>query len=184
MNEFKLFSIGKILKTEEETAIVLHPEYAAALKGLGDFGYVEILWWMDGCDNKKDRSSLAEQKPYVKGPDELGVFATRSPSRPNPVGLSCASITYIDEHRGIIELSYLDANDASPVLDIKPYTPSLDRVERPAFLAGVPTGRVPLKKAETSTGKANLISETIIKEPAEYKSAGSFLSENPLKFFH
>ncbi|MGN0627556.1 MAG: SAM-dependent methyltransferase [Oscillospiraceae bacterium] len=132
MNEFKLFSIGKILKTEEETAIVLHPEYAAALKGLGDFGYVEILWWMDGCDNKKDRASLAEQKPYVKGPDELGVFATRSPSRPNPIGLSCASITYIDEHQGIIGLSYLDANDESPVLDIKPYTPSLDRVERPA----------------------------------------------------
>ena len=70
-------------------------------------------------------------KPYVNGPDEMGVFATRSPERPNPIALSCAYVTYINEQAGEIGLAYIDANDGSPVLDVKPYTPSLDRVEAP-----------------------------------------------------
>ena len=58
-------------------------------------------------------------------------FATRSPERPNPIALSCSYITYIDEENGIIGLAYIDAENDTPVLDIKPYTPSLDRVENP-----------------------------------------------------
>ena len=62
----------------------------------------------------------------------LGTFATRSPERPNPIALSCAGVTYLKEGR--IGLDYLDAEAGSPVLDLKPYIPSLDRVEAP----GVP----------------------------------------------
>ncbi len=72
-----------------------------------------------------------ERKPYRSAPDTLGTFATRSPARPNPIGITCARVTYIDAQRGVIGLAYVDADDASPLLDIKPYTPSLDRVERP-----------------------------------------------------
>ncbi len=61
----------------------------------------------------------------------MGTFATRSPRRPNPIALSCACVTYIDVEHGIVGLSYIDAHDQSPVLDIKPYTPSIDRVEVP-----------------------------------------------------
>jgi tRNA (Thr-GGU) A37 N-methylase len=78
---------------------------------------------------------LSEAKPYTKGPDTLGTFATRSPQRPNPIALSCTHVTYIDVDSGIIGLAYIDADDQSPVLDIKPYTPSLDRVEAPAVPA-------------------------------------------------
>ena len=72
-----------------------------------------------------------QKKPYTNGPDELGVFALRSPERPNPIGVSNAQITYIDKTNGTIGLTYVDANDGSAVLDIKPYTPSIDRVENP-----------------------------------------------------
>ena len=84
---------------------------------------------------------MEEEKPYTKGPDTLGVFATRSPQRPNPLALSCAYVTYMDADKGILGLSYIDADDGSPVLDIKPYTPSLDRVEHvevPAWCAHWP----------------------------------------------
>lgn len=74
---------------------------------------------------------MSEAKPYTHGPGRMGTFATRSPQRPNPIALSCAYATFIDAENGIIGLAYTDAADQSPVLDIKPYTPSLDRVEEP-----------------------------------------------------
>lgn len=55
-----------------------------------------------------------------EGPHTLGIFATRSPYRPNPIGLSTARILAIDEENGIIQLAYLDADEGSEVLDLKP----------------------------------------------------------------
>ena len=60
----------------------------------------------------------------------MGIFATRSPVRPNPIALT-VEIIDIDSENGRIHIAYIDANDGSPLLDLKPYTPSLDRVERP-----------------------------------------------------
>lgn len=132
MNEIKVFPIGTIKNERNETAIVLHPACRAGLKGLSGFSHVQVPWWMDRCDTAADRSNLTERKPYTKGPEELGVFATRSPRRPNPVAVSSADIAYVDEEAGVIGLYYLDAFHGSAVLDLKPYTPSIDRVERPA----------------------------------------------------
>ena len=64
----------------------------------------------------------------------MGVFATRSPVRPNPIALTASEIINIDFTNGMIRVTFIDANDNTPVLDIKPYTPSFDRVETP----GVP----------------------------------------------
>lgn len=55
--------------------------------------------------------------------------------RPNPLALSCAAVTRLDPKAGVIGLSYIDAEDGSPLLDLKPYTPSLDRVEDPPLPA-------------------------------------------------
>lgn len=128
-NNFTVKQVGIIGADDNGFRIELAPEYKEALVGLDGFSHLNILWWFSGCDNETDRSVLSETKPYTKGPDTLGVFATRSPQRPNPIALSCAYVTYIDADNGIIGLAYIDADDQSPVLDIKPYTPSLDRVE-------------------------------------------------------
>ena len=61
----------------------------------------------------------------------MGIFATRSPVRPNPIALSTVEVTHINYEQGIIHIPYIDADHNTPVLDIKPYTPSLDRVENP-----------------------------------------------------
>lgn len=131
MNKMKLAPIGKIVNKEGNFRIVLDPGYAAGLKGLDGYGHVQILWWADACDNATARRHLVETKPYKNGPDELGVFATRSPERPNPVAVSNAGIVRVDADAGTIELDYLDAFDGTPVLDLKPYVPSIDRIERP-----------------------------------------------------
>jgi tRNA-Thr(GGU) m(6)t(6)A37 methyltransferase TsaA len=131
MQKMILHPIGKISVCDGKAAVVLDEEYAPALTGLEGFSCVQILWWFDGCDNENSRTKLTMEKPYRHGPDDMGTFATRSPERPNPIALSCAFVTGIDRANGIVHLAYIDAFDGSPVLDVKPYTPSLDRVEAP-----------------------------------------------------
>ena len=132
MNDIKVRPIGRIESENDEARIILDPAYREGLKGLAGYSHVQVLWWMDGCDNARDRSTLVENKPYVKGPEKLGVFALRSPERPNPIAVSSVDITYVDEASGTVGLCYIDAFSGSAVLDLKPYTPAIDRVERSA----------------------------------------------------
>lgn len=67
-------------------------------------------------------------KPYRKGPRTLGIFATRSPLRPNPIALTAVAVLGLDPEAGRIDIPYIDAEEGTPVLDIKPYHPSVDRV--------------------------------------------------------
>jgi len=129
MNEMKVFPIGTIKNENNEAAILLNPDYCKGLKGLSGYSHVQVIWWMDRCDNSADRCTLVERKPYVKGPEELGVFALRSPERPNPIAVSNVDIAYVDEETGVVGLYYIDAFSGSAVLDLKPYTPSIDRIE-------------------------------------------------------
>ena len=131
MSTFNLHAIGRVQADEQGFRLELYPEYAPALIGLEDYGYVQVIWWFDGCDNAACRGRRTEEKPYTKGPELLGVFATRSPQRPNPIAVSTAYVSYVDQKNGLLGLAYLDAAPGSPVLDVKPYIPSLDRVERP-----------------------------------------------------
>ena len=131
MNEIKVFPIGKIENDNSGFKIILDPMYKEGLKGLADYSHVQVLWWFDGCDNQKDRGTLIEQKPYKNGPEEIGVFALHSPERPNPIAVSNVNIAYVDEESGTVGLYYIDAFPGSPVLDLKPYTPSIDRIESP-----------------------------------------------------
>ncbi len=131
MDSFTVKEIGRICADENGFSVKLGGKYITALKGLDGFKYIQLLYWFDRCDNEFSRGKLVENKPYKNGPDIIGTFATRSPERPNPIALSTAYVTYIDEENGVIGLAYTDALDGTPVLDIKPYTPSLDRVENP-----------------------------------------------------
>ncbi len=131
MNTITLTPIGTIQQRDHRPAIVLAPPYTPALQGLAGCGHVQVLWWADRCDNPADRRTLVETRPYKRGPARLGVFALRSPERPNPIAVSNAPVAAVDEAAGIVFLHYIDAFPGTPVLDLKPYTPSLDRIERP-----------------------------------------------------
>lgn len=131
MKNFTLRTIGRIAARGGETAVLLDEAYRPALRGLRGFSHLAVLWWFDKCDNEAARGTLTVDAPYRHSPAVLGTFATRSPARPNPLALTMAEIVRLDEARGVVSLGYLDADDGSPVLDLKPYTPSLDRVEHP-----------------------------------------------------
>ncbi|WRS28432.1 TrmO family methyltransferase [Oscillospiraceae bacterium MB08-C2-2] len=131
MEQFIVNPIGKICVDESGMRIVLEKKYWPALTNLEGFGYVNVLWWFSHSDNASSRGTLTEASPYKNSPVVLGTFATRSPERPNPIGLTCSYVTYLDHESGTIGLAFTDAEDGTPVLDIKPYTPSLDRVEDP-----------------------------------------------------
>ncbi len=132
MRSFCVKQIGTVHSDGENMSVELLPEFIPALKALDGFGHVNVIWWFDEFDGAEYRGVYESPKPYRNAPEVVGIFATRSPIRPNPIALTAARVIGIDHEKGIIQIAWIDANDGSPVLDIKPYTPSADRVEAPA----------------------------------------------------
>lgn len=131
ISNIKLYPIGRIEVEEGNFQLVLSSKYKDSLKGLEGFSHIQGIWWFDGCDNEIDNNQLITQKPYTEGPERLGTFATRSPARPNPIAITTWEIASIDYAKGIVKVYYIDALNGTPLLDIKPYTPSLDKVGNP-----------------------------------------------------
>jgi tRNA (adenine37-N6)-methyltransferase len=97
------------------------PEYEAGLRDLEDFSHIYLLYHLD-------RAGPARLivKPFLQD-KEHGVFATRSPSRPNPIGLSIVALKRREGN--VLYLDGVDVLDGTPLLDIKPYTARFDRIE-------------------------------------------------------
>ena len=102
----------------EKGTVEIFPEYKEALKDLDGFERIWLIFWFD-------RSSAYRLKviPYMDKV-ERGLFATRAPARPNPVGLSCVKLTNIEDCTLFVE--DVDMLDGTPLLDIKPYVPRFD----------------------------------------------------------
>lgn len=94
--------------------------YRPGLAGLDGFSHVTILTWLD----RSPRDLIVQKPRHAERPK--GVFALRSPARPNPVGLHVARILGIDHAAGRIELDAIDVLDGTPVIDLKPYFASID----------------------------------------------------------
>lgn len=90
-----------------------------ALRGLEGFDYIWLIWEFDRSRGAGEK--LTVRPPRLGGNTRMGVFATRSPFRPNPLGLSSVKVESIDAARGVIEVSGADLADGTPVYDIKPY---------------------------------------------------------------
>lgn len=105
-----------------ETSIIeIFPQYQAGLTGLDNISHLIVLYW---CD-RVDRKALQTVTPF--GPEEKGVFACRSPMRPNPIAFCIAKI--LERKGNALLVQGLDALDSSPLLDLKPYSSSLDSIE-------------------------------------------------------
>ncbi len=99
-------------------SIELLPEFAEGLKDIDGFSHLVLLYYFD-------RSSAPRLRvvPYLDD-EERGVFATRAPSRPNPLGISVVRLLAVDGTR--LEIEDVDMLDGTPLLDIKPYVPSFE----------------------------------------------------------
>ncbi len=128
--------------------IVFEPEFAseAAVRGLEEFSHLWLIWqFQNGAPGgtaadiatdaataehagAANRWSPTVRPPRLGGSERVGVFATRSPFRPNPIGLTCVELERIElgEDGAVIHVRGADLRDGTPILDIKPYIPFAD----------------------------------------------------------
>lgn len=125
---YRIQPIGTVNPSTQGFSIALNPGFEPGLKGLEAFSHALVLWWANAADSKGEREQLIYAKPYTNNPNDVGVFGSRSPSRPNPIGLSVIALIDVDLERGTIVTPYIDTEPGTPVIDIKPYFPASDRV--------------------------------------------------------
>lgn len=108
--------------------VVFESEYRSpdSVKGLEGFDYIWLLWQFEGVE--RENWSATVKPPRLGGNKHVGVFATRSPFRPNPIGLSSVKLEKIEmtENGPVLHVSGIDLRDRTPIYDIKPYIPYAD----------------------------------------------------------
>lgn len=115
---------------EELTAnVVFTPEFRdpAALRGIGGFSHLWLIWEFSKA--RREGWSPTVRPPRLGGNQRMGVFATRSPFRPNPIGLSCVRLLEVRQDRAlgpVLIVAGADLMDGTPIYDIKPYLPYAD----------------------------------------------------------
>jgi tRNA-Thr(GGU) m(6)t(6)A37 methyltransferase TsaA len=133
-NEITLKAIGTVRNELKEstrqkhedsvTEIVIDKGLTEALDGLEQFSHIIVIWWV----HKSRRPFPMKVHPRGNPNKKLmGVFASRSPDRPNPIGKS--TVRLLERRGNVLKVRGLDAIDGTPVLDIKPYIPGYDSAE-------------------------------------------------------
>jgi tRNA-Thr(GGU) m(6)t(6)A37 methyltransferase TsaA len=121
------FERGPITDYEDSISeIILNPSLAEGLYNLEENSHVMVVFWL----NRVEENERNIMKMHPKGRDDLplvGVFATRSPRRPNPIGIRAVALVEINDN--VLKVKGLDALNGTPVLDIKPYSKKHDLVE-------------------------------------------------------
>ncbi len=114
---------------ELKASIIFEEEYRQreAFRGLEKFSHIWLIW--EFSENKEKKWSPTVRPPKLGGNTRMGVFATRSPFRPNPIGLSCVRLEHIEYNKKkgpILYVSGADLMDNTPIYDIKPYLAYVD----------------------------------------------------------
>jgi tRNA-Thr(GGU) m(6)t(6)A37 methyltransferase TsaA len=104
----------------EQASLEIEPQYRQGLAGLAGTSHVVILSWLGFAP----RNLIVQHPRHAAAPK--GVFALRSPARPNPVGLHVARLVALDAEAGLLTLDAIDVLDGTPVIDLKPYFASID----------------------------------------------------------
>lgn len=130
------------LASSLKARIVFEPKYRNpdALRGLEDFSHIWLIWEFS-ANRRQDGWQPMVRPPRLGGNTHMGVFATRSPFRPNPLGLSCVQIENVlmdDKDGPVIDVLGADLMDGTPIYDIKPYISYAD--SRPHAVCGYVDG--------------------------------------------
>lgn len=165
------------LAPELVSEIVFEPEYrvSEALRGLTDFSHIWLIWSFS--EARREGFSPTVRPPRLGGNERLGVFATRSPFRPNSLALSCVKLEKIEKREGlgdVLIVSGADLMNGTPIYDIKPYLPYADSI--PDAVGGfAPDGG---KVLDVESEVELKMSET------QKKSLFSVLSRDPRPQYH
>jgi tRNA-Thr(GGU) m(6)t(6)A37 methyltransferase TsaA len=125
---YLVFPIGYIRRGDDKVFLEVDEKYRPALLELDNFSHVMAVWWADRYEEYRHQVDMQMKPPYA--PDVLtGLFATRSPVRPNPVMVTTCKVRSVDHEAGVVEVNEIDAFDGTPLLDLKVYFPTVDRVK-------------------------------------------------------
>ena len=154
------------LVEELESTIVFEPEFRNpdALRGLEGFSHLWIVWEFSKA--RREGWSPTVRPPRLGGNQRLGVFATRSPFRPNPIGLSCVRLVGVEqteEHGWVIRVAGADLLNGTPIYDVKPYLPYADC--KPEAIGGFASA------PKEATLTVHIPEEFVEKIPAEKREA-------------
>ncbi|WP_288279904.1 tRNA (N6-threonylcarbamoyladenosine(37)-N6)-methyltransferase TrmO [uncultured Prevotella sp.] len=159
--------------------IVLEPEYRReeAVRGLEAFDYLWLIWEFSA--NPHEQQGLTVRPPRLGGNERVGVFASRSPFRPNRLGLSCVRIDKVEigENGPVIHVRGADLMDGTPIYDIKPYV---------AYADSHPEARSGFVDKKVWTPLLVEIPQTLSKHFTENELAGlkQVLSQDPRPRYH
>jgi tRNA-Thr(GGU) m(6)t(6)A37 methyltransferase TsaA len=121
--------VGYVRKPDDDSIFIeIEPEFWKATLQVDQFSHIIVLWWITGHDNPTSRANLADYPPQENA-ELSGVFASRSPGRPTPIGLSIVAIEKVEEATRRIYIDQIDAHHDTPVVDMKPYMPFSDKVD-------------------------------------------------------
>ena len=123
---YTLRPIGTVKKHAGRTTLAIGEAFRPALLGLDGFSHVIVFYWFDKNDTPQKRSVLQVHPRGNAANPRTGVFATRSPVRPNLIAMSVCRVLSVKG--GTVEIDKIDAFAESPLLDLKPYIPRIDCV--------------------------------------------------------
>lgn len=151
---------------ELQAAVVFEPEYRNfdAFRGLEGYSHLWLLWQFSECAEKPWSPTV--RPPRLGGNKRMGVFATRSPFRPNNIGLSCVRLVKIDytaQNAPVLYVAGADLMNGTPILDIKPYLPYADSIPNA-------TGGFALQSKEDIL-KVDFPENLLLKVPEEKRTA-------------
>ena len=162
------------LVEEVISTVVFEPEYrvAEALRGIEEFSHLWLIWAFDRAE--REEWSPTVRPPRLGGNTRVGVFATRSPYRPNAIGLSCVRLTAVEKgsEGTVLKVAGADLMNGTPIYDIKPYLPYADC--RPEATGGF-TDRTEKRRVEVEIPAD--VAEKIPEE--ERKALEAVLREDP-----
>ena len=166
--------------TRVQAEVIFEPAFAIseAVRGLEDFSHVWLIWHFSASAEQGWHPTV--RPPRLGGNERVSVFASRSPFRPNPIGLSCVQLDRIEFRDGsgpVLHVSGADLMDGTPVLDVKPYVPYCDA--RPEAAGGF-TDRRAFHHLEV------VFPEELLVRIPESKRAGLLdtLSQDPRPSYH
>lgn len=156
------------------STIIFEPEYrvAEALRGIGEFSHLWLIWAFDRAE--REDWSPTVRPPRLGGNKRVGVFATRSPYRPNAIGLSCVKLLAVEtgNEGTVLKVAGADLMNGTPIYDIKPYLPYADC--RPEATGGF-TDRTEKRTVEVEI--PDMLAEGM--DPEELEILKAVLREDP-----
>lgn len=119
---FRVFPVGRVEKQGSSVRLRILDPFVDALLGLEEWSHVNVIYWFDQNDVPEKRSILRVHPRGNQGNPLTGVFACRAPVRPNLIALSVCKLLSVQGN--LVHIESIDALDATPILDLKPFIPT------------------------------------------------------------